>query len=63
LFARYRLSRPLFQQGRSGQARLEITNTITYFDPGADPRHILLRAAKTLLELIDVHPTSETLIV
>jgi tetratricopeptide (TPR) repeat protein len=63
LFARYRLSRFLFQSGDADQARAEIVETIAQFDPMTDPGHSLLRSAKALLSAIEGHPTSDTLIV
>ena len=63
LFARYRLSRHLLQSGHAEQARTEITDAITHFDPKTDPAHCLLRSARALLDAIEGHPISETLIV
>jgi hypothetical protein len=53
LFARYRLARLLLQQGHTGEARAEITDVISCFDPATDPGHILLRSAKALLAIAD----------
>jgi hypothetical protein len=63
LFARYRLSRFMFQSGHANQARAEIIDTIAHFDQMTDPNHTLLRSANALLEAIEGHSISETLIV
>jgi tetratricopeptide (TPR) repeat protein len=63
LFARYRLSRHLVQSGHAEQARTEITETISQFDPMTDPGHSLLRSAKALLDVIEGHSGTQTLIV
>ena len=63
LLARYRLARLVLQQGRAAEARAEIADQIAQFDPMTDPGHRLLRSVKALRDMIDEHPTEETLIV
>jgi tetratricopeptide (TPR) repeat protein len=63
LFARYRLSRLLFQRGRMDEAQAEIVDTIAQFDQMTDPGHCLLRSATGLLDAIEGRPTSEKLTV
>jgi hypothetical protein len=62
LFARYRLSRLLFQDRRFEEARAEIEHTITDFDPLTDPCHCLLRSCKVLLNAVEGHPINENLV-
>lgn len=63
LLARYRLARLLFQQGRSNEAHVEISDVITRFDPATAPGHILLRSAKALRDMIEGRPVTAILVV
>jgi tetratricopeptide (TPR) repeat protein len=63
LLARYRLGRLLLHQGRTAEARAEVSGLIGQFDPMTDPGHRLLRSARALCDMIDERPTEETLIV